>query len=391
MECSIFNLSHTPTDTDTDTAQTVVRSKRSVSSEGTVAPSARISGGGYTSELHCTFLKLFCQLFVSIFIIFYAESSLVCVSSEFDVEEDERRYVIRALQQAEYRELRPSNVMKDLYLGTYMRILHILERNKQCWISMARSARASIQLKRNTGDKNSIPDGLNVAQLLEELHVPMMWEDTDLLLKIVNCLPKEEKLLATKLLQRYESYLLFYNRASKLKDFLEEGTTTDEEIKAQVSLEITSARDLDEITRMDCKDMVVLLVYEAYKIPLGKISANGIRSGNSTTITFLINKAFMQNIIQYTAEKNALWAYQELRVTRVRIPGLFELNVSQLLAQHFKVALRSGLIGNMDFVRATKVCVLTAGSLVALLQYPAGIFCARVAFNLASFLILEFP
>ena len=301
----------------------------------------------------------FINYLVTVFIVFYAEcqSLMACVSSEFDVEEDERRYVIRALQQAEYRELQPSDVLMDLYHNTYMCIADILDRNEQHWDRMARSARVYLQMKRNKGDKSNIPDGLKVTQLLEELDVPKMWEDTNLLLKIVNCLPKKEKLLAAKLLQRYEYYLRFYYKASKLKDYLEKGATTDEQIRVHVpQLEITSVRDLDEITRMDCKDMVVLLVYEAYKIPLDEITADRIRSGNSTTITFLINKAFMQNIIQYSAEKNALWAYQELRVTRVRIPGLFELNVTQLLAQNFKVALLSGLTGNMDFVRATKVC-----------------------------------
>ena len=76
----------------------------------------------------------------------------------------------------------------------------------------------------------------------------------------------------------------------------------------------------------------------------------GVKPG-STTVVFLIDK----NIIQYSLTANSLWAFQELRVTRVRV-GAFELNVVQLLTQHFKEALRNGLTSGMDFVGATKVC-----------------------------------
>ena len=75
----------------------------------------------------------------------------------------------------------------------------------------------------------------------------------------------------------------------------------------------------------------------------------------STTVVFLIDKTFTENIIQYSLTANSLWAFQELCVTRVRV-GAFELNVVQLLIQHFKEALCSGLTGSMDFVGATKVC-----------------------------------
>ena len=60
-------------------------------------------------------------------------------------------------------------------------------------------------------------------------------------------------------------------------------------------------------------------------------------------------------MIQYLVEASSLWACQELSVTRIQI-GAFELNVVQLLTQHFKEALCSGLTSGMDFVGATKVC-----------------------------------
>ena len=79
-----------------------------------------------------------------------------------------------------------------------------------------------------------------------------------------------------------------------------------------------------------------------------------VKPGN-TTVVFVIDKTFTENIIQYSLTANSLWAFQKLRVTRVRV-GAFELNVVQLLTQHFKEALCNGLTSGIDFVGATKVC-----------------------------------
>ena len=296
-------------------------------------------------EFNCTHLYLYfteCQPLTS------------SVSPQYDVE-DVHRYVIRALRQAEYQELEHSKVIKDLYHNTYMRIFDILKRNRQHQERMVRAARVAIQLELGEGEENSIRDGLTVTQLLEKLCVPKMWQNTDLLFKIITSLPNEDKRLAAVLLERYESYLHFYNKAVKLKNSPENVAAAPDVTEAQGQLEVTVAMDLDEISCMDCEELVFLLLSMACKIPRNKIKVKAFWSGKSTTIVFIIDKAFMQNILQCLSEGNSMWAYKELGVTRVLI-GVFEVNVSQLLTQHFKEALRSGLTGNMDFVGVTKVC-----------------------------------
>ena len=72
-------------------------------------------------------------------------------------------------------------------------------------------------------------------------------------------------------------------------------------------------------------------------------------------VVFRIDKDFTENINPSSCKVSSLWAFQELRVTRVCF-GAFELNVVQLLTKHFKEALHSRLTGGMDFVGATKVC-----------------------------------
>ena len=114
-------------------------------------------------------------------------------------------------------------------------------------------------------------------------------------------------------------------------------------------VEITVAKKITEYTSKDCKVMLHMLLHICWQCPYDE-DIVGFKPG-STTVVFLIDK----NIIQYSLTANSLWAFQELRVTRVRV-GAFELNVVQLLTLHFKEALRSGLTSGMDFVGATKVC-----------------------------------
>ena len=118
-------------------------------------------------------------------------------------------------------------------------------------------------------------------------------------------------------------------------------------------VEITVAKKITEYTAKDCKEMLHELLHICWHCPHDEDIVDVKCS--STTVVLLIDKAFTKNIIQYSATARSLWAFQEFRVTRVRV-GAFELNVVQLLTQHFKEALRSGLTGGMDFVGATKVC-----------------------------------
>ena len=169
----------------------------------------------------------------------------------------------------------------------------------------------------------------------------------------MSCLPEEARTLAMTLVDRYILYLDVYDDIVRVQDSLTKDVA--EATKEQISVEVTVAKDLSEFTRKDCKEMLHLLLLNSWHIPRNKSIYTEARSVSSTTVVFLIDKAFIGNMIQGSVEASSLWAFQELGVTKVVI-GVFELNVVQLLAQHFKEALRSGLTGNMDFVSAIKVC-----------------------------------
>ena len=269
----------------------------------------------------------------------------------------DRCYLQKAMKKAvKKKKLDPCRLIKDLYLNAYVRVADILEHNAQHSKNMVRAARTAIELGHAEGDAKALTPTLTVTELLETLYISTKWDDTYLLERLVDCIPEEAGTLARSFLDRYDLYLDVYDEAVNVNDSLKDAAAALELTKTHIPVEVTLAKDVSETTQKDCKEMLAQLLYKAFNIPRTSIMVAEARSGNSTTIVCIITKAFMMNIVKYSGEASALWAYQELSVTRIRIPGLFEVNVSQLLTQHFKEALCSGLTGNMDFIIATKVC-----------------------------------
>ena len=274
------------------------------------------------------------------------------VHPAYNVEEIDRDCLETAIMTVmKDKELDKLKLKKDLYRHTYYSVERILEANEQYFRHMVRIAELATE---DEEDARAVTTTRTVVQLLDKLCIKTKWEDTKLLREIVHCLPEEPRTLAKSLLKRYEGYLEVYDNIVPAQDFLQKQLAVPDVTKPQVPVEVKVSKCLAEFMNKDCKDIVNLLLHNSYNIPRIKIMATDVKTG-CTTVVFLIDKAFMGNIIQYSATAQSLWAYQELSVTRVRV-GDFELNVVQLLTQHFKEALRSGLTGGMDFVGATKVC-----------------------------------
>ena len=274
------------------------------------------------------------------------------VHPAYDVEEADRFYLNKAIMTvAKGEKLDTLKLKKDLYRHTYYSVERILEANAQHFRHMVRAAKLATE---DEEDVRALTAACTVEELLDKLCIQTKLESTELLAEIVLSLPKEPRTLAMSLLKRYEGYLEVYDNLVPAQDCLQMQLTVPEVTKPQVSVEVTVKKRLDEFMSKDCKDIVNLLLHNSYQIPRIDIRATDIQIG-STTVVFQIGKAFTGNIIHFSRKVSSLWAFQELRVTRVRFSD-FELNVVQLLTLHFKEALRSGLTGSMDFVGATKVC-----------------------------------
>ena len=245
----------------------------------------------------------------------------------------------------------PQTLIMALYHETYDRVTRILGKYRaHDFRDIITTAKAVITV--GHGDARALNSADTVADVLDVLCVDDNWKDTRLLKEIVKYLPKDARTtVAISLLDRYNSYLYVYERGVPVQDLLTKEASAPDMTKARVA--VTVANDMSQFTCRDYRELVDLLLYNSWQCPHDEDIVD-VQTG-STTVVFLIDKAFTGNIIQYSATASSLWAFQELRVTRVRV-GNFDLNVVQLLTQHFKEALRGGLTGSMDFVGAIKVC-----------------------------------
>ena len=273
----------------------------------------------------------------------------------YDVETPEAgdyKYLRKATKKAAMNlKANQQTLIMALYHDTYDRVTRILANYRaQDFSGIMATARTAIIL--GHGDKRALNTADTVADVLYVLHADENWKDTQLLKEIVKYLPKDARTtVAISLLDRYNSYLYVYEKDVSVQDLLTKDVSAPDMTKARV--EVTVATDMSEFTCKDYMELVDLLLYNSWQCPRDE-DIFDVQTG-STTLVFLLDKAFMGNIIQYSATASSLWAFQELRVTRVRV-GDFDLNVIQLLTQHFKEALRGGLTGSMDFMGAIKVC-----------------------------------
>ena len=278
------------------------------------------------------------------------------IDPAYDVETPEAgdyKYLRKATKKAAMNKKAdpPQTLIMALYHDTYDRVKRILTNYKAHDFSCLMAAATAVIIVGH-GDTKALDMADTVADVLDVLCVDENWKDTRLLKKIVKYLPKDARTtVAISLLDQYNSYLYVYEKGVSVQNLLSKGASAPDMTKARV--EVTVYKDMSQFTGRDCRELMELLLYHSWQCPHDE-DIVGVQNG-STTVVFLIDKTFTENIIQYSATARSLWAFQELRVTRVRV-GAFELNVVQLLTQHFKEALRSGLTGTMDFVGATKVC-----------------------------------
>ena len=294
------------------------------------------------------------------------------VDPAYDVEtleEGDYKYLRKAIQNAtKNKKTNPHRVMKTLYHHTYHRVVNITANyGAQCFRDIMVVARTAIKLRLVKGDIRALDTVDTVADVLDVLHDDEDWKDTGLLEEIVNYLPKDARAIAVSLLDRYNSYLKVFEEELPVQELPTSDVAVPEGTRTRV--EITVAKNITEYTSKDCKVMLHVLLHICWQCPHDEDIVD-VKPG-STIVVFLIEKTFTENIIQYSLTANSLWAFQELRVTRVRV-GAFELNVGQLLTQHFKEALRNGLTSGMDFVGATKVCG-SCELLILLFAYPCNV------------------
>ena len=225
------------------------------------------------------------------------------VPSEYDVEEADRYYLEKALKKLLLKDkLDVFKLKKDLYRHTYICVEHILEANAQHFRHMVRIAELTTEDEK---DARALTTTRTVAELLDKLRIKTKWEDTELLSEIVFCLPEEPRKLAMSLLKRYDGYLEVYDKSVPAQVSLEKQLAVPEMTESQVPVEVTVSKCLAEFMTKDCKDIVNLLLHDSCKIPRSKIMATATEPG-STTVVFLIDKSFTENVIHSSRKVSSL-------------------------------------------------------------------------------------
>ena len=276
----------------------------------------------------------------------------IATSNLPNVEEIDRQTLEQIIRAAQRKKVNLYRIIKSLYFNTYQCVSRILVHELRCEVVKS-SAKSLTELELTKANSSKLEEAKCVHQLLEVLSLPSKWDDTEVLSKLTIDLPVEKWRQAKELLERYDLYLEVFSRYTKVGDHPIESKVPSE---SQVTLEITSAVDFSEFREKDCRDILELLLNMAYQIPKHAVAVNGACSGNSTTVSFLVNKAYIQSIMLKTCtDPLTLWVFLELHISRVRIPGLFEVNVVRLLNLQLATALRSGLNGGADFIGVTMV------------------------------------
>ena len=171
----------------------------------------------------------------------------------------------------------------------------------------------------------------SVHSLLNQMSVTGMWHKTRFLRKAIASIPQSapEREVAEAILFHYDQHLAIYEQATLLKDAIPKDPGTEEESKVPlestelVPLKLTSQKDFDSFSCEDCYILQVQGLKKAYGIPEGKIIFRTAEDGHSTTVTFMIPRLYVHNVIQHSGHLDTVWILLELDIIEVSIPGVF--------------------------------------------------------------------
>ena len=194
-----------------------------------------------------------------------------------------------------------------------------------------------LDLHHVTVTEKMIASSASVGRLLNQLSVTEKWDSTRFLRKAVAAIPPSapERKVAAGILSHYNIHLVHYERATLLKESLHSGkqeSSTDKNTKL-VPLEITIPKPLNYVRCEECHHLQARLLQRAYGIPEESITCYGAEETQSTTITYLIPRQYISEIMQCNTQLETVWVLLELDVMKVAIPEvfLFKPSVDQCL------------------------------------------------------------
>ena len=171
----------------------------------------------------------------------------------------------------------------------------------------------------------------SIDSLMSRMSVGGMWDQTRFLRKAIASIPQSasDRKVAEAILFHYDQHLAIYEQATLLKDAIPKDPGTEEESKVPlestelVPLKLTSQKDFDSFSCEDCYILQVQGLKKAYGIPEEKIICREVEDGHSTTVTFMIPRRYVHDVIQRSGQLDTVWILLELDIIEVSIPGVF--------------------------------------------------------------------
>ena len=254
----------------------------------------------------------------------------------------------------------PVDAIRSFYFNAYNHLIRILSTQCSAIKSVALSAARTKQV---SATEVMVKEACDLRALFECLEVDKKWNDLEFLSIAITSLPVEaskEKGAAQLVLGHYKSYLTHYMKAVSIKEgksalsFLQRQRGREERM---IVSEITVDKEIDEYTCYDLLDLWKLFLIETLEIPEGRIEFRRARSGNSTTLVFIVTQTYTEGIKKKLSKPAAVWLMKELGILRVYVTGVVNVDLREVLLNVLIASIREGLKSGVDFVSLTKVCV----------------------------------
>jgi len=252
----------------------------------------------------------------------------------------------------------PNDIIKLLYSNALDVIAKLLDPHLPA-VSMAAIKFCRLGLHHVMVPETEITSAVSINELLNKMHVTEKWDYTRFLRKAVGAIPckAREREVAELVLSHYNLHLVCYERAT----FLKESQVSDKQkpeskdhapSDKNAKLEITISKPFCDVTCEDCHRLHVCVLSKAYGIPEKSITYTEVEERYSTTITYLIPRQYINEIMRRNTQLDTVWVLLELDIIEVAIPEVFLFKPS---VDCFLRMLRESKIFTVDLLGMTEV------------------------------------
>ena len=260
-----------------------------------------------------------------------------------------------------HSESDPKVIIKLLYGNALAAISDLLEPHLKA-VKKAAGRFHRLGLHHVVVGEDTIKSADSIDSIMSRMSVGGMWDQTRFLRKAIASIPHSapEKGVAEAILSHYHLHLAIFERSTLLKDALTKESKSEEEVEAPteanklVPLQITSSKAFDSFSCEDCYILQVQGLEKAYGIPEGKNIYHDVEERHSTTVTFMIPRQYIHDIIQRSSRLDTVWILLELDIIEASIPRVFTFIPS---VDCFLSLLKGSKPFNADLLRVTEVSV----------------------------------